>query len=50
MREPLKHKDSEAKKDLEFVRAYFVKLGLSEIVKMIDNEIEGGNFDMRDNY
>jgi len=39
VREPLKLKDSEAKKDLEFVKAYFVKLGLSEIVKMINNEI-----------
>ncbi len=39
VREPLKLKDSEAEKDLEFVKAYFVKLGLSEIVRMIDNEI-----------
>lgn len=40
VREPLKLKDSEAKKDLKFVRAYFLKLELSEIVKMIDEEID----------
>jgi hypothetical protein len=39
VREPLKLKDSEAKKDLEFVKAYFLKLELSEIVRMIDDEI-----------
>jgi len=39
VREPLKLKDTEVRKDLEFVKAYFMKLGLSEAVRMIDNEM-----------
>lgn len=40
VREPLKIKDSEAKKDLKFVRTHFLKLELSEIVRMIDEEMD----------
>jgi hypothetical protein len=42
VREPLKLKDNEAKKDLEFVKGYFLKLELPEVVRMIDNEIAQG--------
>ncbi len=39
VREPIKLKDSEAKKDLKFVKSYFQKLSLTQIVKAIDDEM-----------
>lgn len=40
---PLGSRDKELNEDLRFVRSYFEKLGLSEIVKMINNEINNSS-------
>ncbi|MFP5265563.1 MAG: hypothetical protein ACLGJB_27050 [Blastocatellia bacterium] len=41
---PLGSRDKELTDDLRFIRAFFEKLGLTEIVKMINNEINSGSF------
>lgn len=41
---PLGSRDKELNEDLRFVRAFFEKLGLSEIVRMINNEINDSSF------
>ena len=40
---PLGSRDKELNEDLRFVRSFFEKLGLTEIVKMINNEINSGS-------
>jgi len=40
---PLGSRDKELSEDLRFVRSFFEKLGLTEIVKMINNEISSGS-------
>lgn len=40
VRSPLKTSDKSAEKDLKFIRPFFEKLGLTEVVKMIDKELK----------
>jgi hypothetical protein len=40
---PLGSRDKELNEDLRFVRSFFEKLGLTEIVRMINNEISSGS-------
>ncbi len=39
LQNPLKINDKSAKEDLRFVREYYERLGITEVVKMINNEI-----------
>ena len=39
VRQPFKLSNKELAKDLKYIRKYFEDLGLTEIVKMIDNEL-----------
>jgi len=41
---PLGSRDKELTEDLRFVRVFFEKLGMAEIVKMINNEMDSGSF------
>ncbi|HEY4786313.1 MAG TPA: hypothetical protein VIH57_09690 [Bacteroidales bacterium] len=42
VRNPLDGSDKHINEDLKYVRGYFEKLGMKEIVKMINNEIDAG--------